>query len=741
MLWKFSTALALTNLPAAALCAVVAPRGSRIHLTAEHPSWTEDYEITVTGFPRFEVESFAGPVQVEVKYSDTIAALTNPDSDGPFLFSSSLTNNFRIETFEITSTGIVESFFMQGGLRYHSVRLIRGEFVSLSAISIRPVAQEVPISSLPGSFHCSKDLYNRIWNLGSHAVQQTCVEAGTQPSTWEPSQTNGVLIRGQRAARSARVGAKLPNPYNLTFETKIERGGTGWAVDANPVPGGGAIWTLNPFLRRFYMSQDVEENQWITVTTVSTAYQLYSVYINSILVLDNLNTTAFNIPAFSSTEGNATVGFAPWRDEAAFYRNVEIRSGNGSLTYFNSMMAPDVAEEFGVASNAFSVCLDGAKRDRMVWTGDLHFTARTIAVTTANWDLIRSNFDFAFDFQLRNGGVAVAGQLGARPEDAAVWSAPMSTFLMDYHLDFIDAIYEYYILTGDIGFVSRRWTQIKALFGFVQIYINPTTLLLDAYTFKGSANGTAPTCMVVQSLRSLASLADAVGDFLAAGTYRDQATRTTLSIQNLLFRSSTGAFSTSLASSNFSYIDYAMSILSRVATPSQIKSQLPHLDSLKEDLGFRDSTSNAFTGEFVALSPYLSGYLLESLLRTGNEDKSRFLLDGVFGSMAAQTENYTGASWEYVSYEGGPGIGLFTSLTHPWGSGATSALTYHVLGVTFRLGAFEVRPTILDLIWAEGTLPTPRGMIEVRWEHNPQTGKFNLKYVEWTEYNSGRGRT
>lgn len=192
------------------------------------------------------------------------SALSSPDGDGPFLFSSMLTSNFRVETFNITAVGTVKSFFAQGGVRYQQATLISGESVTFASIKIHPLSSSKVVrhsfgphrlhlthhwqllnaqkKAIPGSFKCSNKLYNRIWDLGVHVIDQSCVENGTQLSTWELAGEDGVLVRGQRAARSSVLAGQLPSSYNLTFETNIHRAGTGWAVDTT-AGGGAGIWS------------------------------------------------------------------------------------------------------------------------------------------------------------------------------------------------------------------------------------------------------------------------------------------------------------------------------------------------------------------------------------------------------------------------------------------------------------------------------------------------------------------
>ena len=95
--------------------------------------------------------------------------------------------------------------------------------------------------------------------------------------------------------------------------------------------------------------------------------------------------------------------------------------------------------------------------------------------------------------------------------------------------------------------------------------------------------------------------------------------------------------------------------------------------------------------------------------------------------MVNQDQYYTGASWEYVYADGSPGIGIFTSLCHPWGGAPTYILSNYILGIrremndgssTFEWVVDPVWPIIkgLGLKRASGRVPLPQGgWIEADW--------------------------
>ena len=67
-------------------------------------------------------------------------------------------------------------------------------------------------------------------------------------------------------------------------------------------------------------------------------------------------------------------------------------------------------------------------------------------------------------------------------------------------------------------------------------------------------------------------------------------------------------------------------------------------------------------------------------------------------------------------------VGFRHSLCHGWASGPTAWLSEHVLGVEIlEPGCKKVRitPHLANLQWAEGTYPTPLGVIRIRHDKQP----------------------
>ena len=84
-------------------------------------------------------------------------------------------------------------------------------------------------------------------------------------------------------------------------------------------------------------------------------------------------------------------------------------------------------------------------------------------------------------------------------------------------------------------------------------------------------------------------------------------------------------------------------------------------------------------------------------------------------------------SHSYRSYDGYDYDASYTSHSHGWSTGATSALTYYVLGLTVTSPngqTWSVAPHTSDLSSAEGGFETALGWYGVQW--SSRTAAFNI---------------
>ncbi|GAB1734037.1 hypothetical protein NU195Hw_g7635t1 [Hortaea werneckii] len=749
--------------------------GSPITLCSATPYVTLDFESNVAGFPFVVVTDITKPAEVEVKYAEQFVALSHPESDGPWTFSNGLSNSFRVERFSLTKPGLVESFFVQGAQRWMTIELLSNSSVTLDKVGFEATSAHSPASELPAQLNTSNPTYDSIWGLGARAAEVSCVDAGNAPSTWQV-EPEGTLIRGQAPAQSVK-GLTFDN-YTMEFSTRIVQGGIGWTVASGRVPYGAKFYlttseessdlpsyinrTLQPVdtlvfnygwgivnqttletgpNRHFQTDISLSDDVWYTVSTTisSTGYNI-SVddrFLAFVPITEQTVEAATGQRFGSGSPYAGTWGFGPWEDQAAWVKDVRVIAENDTTVYSNPMTMPSqVLGEYGVAPLEASVCLDGGKRDRLIWIGDFYHTARIIAASTLRYDYILGSVEHVFQWQKPNapfkGFVPISLPMGAdlRYLD---WYTDQYAGLIDYQDLFMASVGNYFVSSADIEGLRPIWPKLKNLVQARLAYIDPSNGLVagirgepDPSYFLGQANGSANTALLAYTLKTLVPLATAMQEESTADLYSAVAANLSEATNRHLWNAELGIYSLSLdAPSNYSLASIAWTIISGTANSTQAASSIAKMEDLRLGVGYK-STSSEADGDEVELSANILGFVLDALfyahhnLGVDSLGVAKGLLDDYWSSMVNQDEYRSGASWEYLYPDGSPGIDLFTSLSHPWGGAPTYVLPESVVGIRavepgYKQWALMPAVAEMGLEHASGTTVTPFGNIEVDW--------------------------
>jgi alpha-L-rhamnosidase len=173
------------------------------------------------------------------------------------------------------------------------------------------------------------------------------------------------------------------------------------------------------------------------------------------------------------------------------------------------------------------------------------------------------------------------------------------------------------------------------------------------------------------------------------------------------------------------------------------------IEHLSTRLGTPYGTVNSEFPDNPYASQYISPYIManEAIVRFNyNDGKGALdLIRRAWGNMLALG---TGTPWEEIGLEGKPETARkedividyigFLDLAHAW-STAIPALSMNIVGVKpMKDGYVEysVEPKPVDLIWAQGAVPTPSGSINVRWIRGKDDRSFVMT-VEAPEQYTG----
>ncbi|POS73720.1 RhaA is able to hydrolyze alpha-1 [Diaporthe helianthi] len=713
-------------------------------LNDSSPVATLDYGIERGGYAFFTLSSLSQPVQIEVRYSEPFAGLNDPFSDGPFLFSPMLANSFRAETFNVTGVGRFVAPLLQGGQRWQSITLLTGGSITFDSVGLEATVDTTAVDELPGFFDSSDETLNEVWKLGALAASTACVVKGSQGAVWEVDPEKGVLVRSTKpsltldairfssytldfetniarggvwwsvASTERTTAIQLMLVGELLEETTFVNTNRSLSQPNSVLLAYGFNFLDQTFidsylLGRFPVPFNVSEGSWYNVSTALSQNGYLSVSVGHEQIF-NVSLGDYNVGGTISTSG--TFGFGAWQDQAAYVRNVAVTdTATGAGLYSNSMTSTDVLAEYGTQANVGSVCLDGPKRDRTVWLGDFYHTARIIAASTSRHDLSRGTLQLLLDTQNDDGELALNPPLGYDPSNTYNTTGD----LIDYQFLGLASLHSYVQHSNDLSFVAATWPRWQKAVSFLLSTISPADGLVHVpVAFLGQPQGgSAVSCLAVQALRNLAEIATALNDTSSGGSWTSAADSLAAAINAQLWDDSQGVYIESSADpTNFAITSTAFCITSGVADQTRAERSIAATEArLKLAPGYRDSTAADVSTAYI--SPNTNGFLLDALFITAaaaassssssqNNDNTTTteaadlvstagalvrslwgaMLDSSSSSSRDQTKaSATGASWEYVSQSGDPGLGLFTSLAHPWGGAATYVLTERVLGL------------------------------------------------------------
>ena len=388
------------------------------------------------------------------------------------------------------------------------------------------------------------------------------------------------------------------------------------------------------------------------------------------------------------------------------------------------------------ADPAKDLIYDGAKRDRIVWQGDLAVQAPVTYLSTGDVSAVDNSLSSLAAQQLPDGFMPAESQVGAHNSDE------LRTY-GEYVTWFINNMSVHYLYTGDKAYLDRWYPAVtKAMAWLESVRAQDAQGLIGFgavgscghYGYGDCGHETYVNALYVRNLRQTADLARVEGQPGAATTYAARADEVAKNVNDQLWDDSVGAYRLSREITNAYPQDAnATTALTGVADATRSTRALHYLKAASwGDLGaltVAPNTPNAAITPFYAPMP--SNFEVEARLEATDptqvqQSSGIDLMKSFWGWMLDQDPGST--FWEHVQPDGKPNLKQFSSLAHGWAAGPTATLTNQVLGATPTgpgFSSYDVRPHPDALTWAQGAVPTPHGTLDVSWRH-PKSGSFDM---------------
>ncbi|MEU9190515.1 alpha-L-rhamnosidase C-terminal domain-containing protein [Streptomyces sp. NPDC048484] len=722
----------------------------------EAPTVLLDYGQEVGGLPYFTVSAASGSPTLKAAYSEGLRYMS-PSGDGSPPWADG--DSSRTNSYQVSGPGTITNRFTQGGERYEQITLSAPGRLTLSKVGINYIADRTQADGYGGHFLSSSDELNKIWYAGAYTLQTNLVPAGSLPGSWSV-QDGALNADGSKINDGAGIldrGTSWSD-YTATFRTKILHNQAGWMVRArNSQNGylfildgstdtGGPPNTLQKFTVRdgtytslgsVALPSAVDEGTWHTVTTTAAGAGI-TISLDG-REIDHVDTSS--LPAGAVAFPTGTVGFREFGDEKAAFKNLTVVSGTGKTLYSDPLNTPAVLADFTPpGSNALASVLDGARRDRAIWSGDILLEGLTDYYSVNKPEYIKQSLDLLGSRQLASGFVPGAMHPAAVPHLGPLVPGDTTTYSATYSMYFVTGLASYYLHTGDKAFVARQWPVVKRELAWNATRVDADGLFATRagvdgadWNFYDKDKGgevSAYNILYYKTLIDGAALATAAGETAQAAAYRADAERLKTRINERLYDSASGLYKISDTKSGFAQDANAMAVLYGVAPPSKHAQILAALKSKLWSTPYGPLPFSPGTEYRELVSPFISGFELQARLAVGDTANAQKLLHDVWGHMIAPGPDQTGTMWENISAsDGTPGLEAGTSLSHGWSTAPTSALSSYVLGIrpdTPGYATWTVQPHPGDLTWARGRVATPHGGIDADWTAGTGAGRFGL---------------
>ncbi|MEE4544821.1 alpha-L-rhamnosidase C-terminal domain-containing protein [Streptomyces sp. V4-01] len=711
-----------------------------------------DYGRIVGGLPYFDVQAESGSPTLQAGYSQSLPYLT-PTGDAAAPWAEG--DPVRHDAYTVSAPGTVAARHEQGGERFEQITLTSPGTLTLSAAGLHYIADRTGADGYQGYFASSSDQLNRLWYAGAYTDQLDSVPSGSLPGDW--AITGGVLDASGGSAGLLRQGTAWSD-YTTTFDTRIVSDQAGWVVRGQDASNGyvfildatgdtaGTPDTLQELdlhdgqytsVGSAPLPTGLAPGSWHTVTTTASGGTL-TVSVDSRKVA-TLDTSA--LPSGARAYSAGTVGLREYDGEEAQFRNLTVVAAGGATLYSNSLSSASALADFTVPGvNALPSILDGAARDRAVWSGDLNIEGPTTYYSTGNAAYLKGALQLLGSYQLSSGFVA-----GDEPPQTPLHTGPPTpgstgSYSASYSVYWVLALASYYLYTGDTAFIQQEWPAVRSELAWDASQLDGNGLLAttgadgadwDFYDGDKTGEVTAYNLLYYRALLDGAQLATGAGQSAQAAAYTQQAAALKSAVNAHLFDSATGLYRTSdTQTSSVAQDANALAVLYGVAPEGKAASILAALKSRLWTSPYGPLPFSSDAGERALVSPFVSGYELQARLAAGDTGGAEQLLSTVWGHMIAPGPYAGGTFWENVSAaDGSPGLGSGTSLAHGWSTAPTSALSGYVLGVqptSPGYATWSVQPHPGDLAWAEGRAPTPHGPVAVSWAGEPGSDAFAM---------------
>ncbi|KAI1812410.1 glycoside hydrolase family 78 protein [Poronia punctata] len=349
--------------------------------------------------------------------------------------------------------------------------------------------------------------------------------------------------------------------------------------------------------------------------------------------------------------------------------------------------SPDTAwQNTGVLGPGDTINVDGAKRDRTVWPGDMGVAAPASFYSTGDLESLKNSLQTLYDNQAESGLLPFAGPpLFASGSDT-------------YHLWTMIGLYNYILYSNDLDFLRTYWQGYTRAMDFIlsQMDENVGLVNISAYAqdwgrFDSTGYLASAQMLTYHALTTGATLATWINETTSTKDWLQIANDLQTATISKLWDSSTGAFrdnhapyDKNLHPQDGNSLALITGLVKGTSKKGQAISTFLTTNWTPDNLG---PESPELPGE---ISPFITSFEIQAHLLAHQPRRALdvmrkswgWYLFNENGTQSTMIEGYlTDGTFGYRHDAGYQEDYSYTSHAHGWSTGPVTALSAHVLGL------------------------------------------------------------
>jgi hypothetical protein len=381
-----------------------------------------------------------------------------------------------------------------------------------------------------------------------------------------------------------------------------------------------------------------------------------------------------------------------------------------------------------------TILVDGAKRDRAVWPGDMGVAVPSAFVSLGDLDSAMNSLQVMYDYQASTGAFDESGP-------------PLSETGSDtYHMWTMIGTYNYFLYTNDTDFLNTNWAGYQLAMSYILAKVDSSGLLnVTGIRDWGRLNTggylTEANIILYNTLITGAKLATWASNSTLSAQWTTSAATLRTAINENQWSSAAGCFMNNEESSTLYPQDAnSLSLMYGIPESNSTATALSKVHSIEACLEVNWTPIGPVPPELPDnISPFITSFELLGRLAQRDTDTALELLRMTWGwivnnansTQSTLLEGYlSDGTFGYRATDGYHNDASYTSHSHGWSSGPTSGLTNFVLGLDVVEPAGQVwslAPQTGNLTSVEGGFTTGLGAFQALWTNS--STEFSLNWT------------